>query len=80
MAPGLLSDLPTHSGSADDSRDWSPPSEPLKVSGAIDRFEHEDVTPVIGREYPHVNIVNDLFNADNADELIRDLAINSRLG
>lgn len=51
--------------------------EPLKPSGALDAFEHFDVTPVIGREYPKVNLVDDVINAENADELIRDLAITS---
>jgi hypothetical protein len=51
--------------------------EPLKPSGALDAFQHFDVTPVIGREYPKVNLVNDVINAENADELIRDLAITS---
>lgn len=52
---------------------------PLQKSGALDsKFEFEESTPVIGREYPSVNIVDDLLNADNADELIRDLAITSK--
>ncbi|CAI4219796.1 unnamed protein product [Parascedosporium putredinis] len=49
--------------------------EPLKPSGALDQFNHVEVTPVIGREYPHVNVVDDLLNAGNSDELLRDLAI-----
>lgn len=52
--------------------------EPLKPSGALDQFNHVEVTPVIGREYPHVNVVDDLLNAGNSDELLRDLAITSR--
>ncbi|KAF3031556.1 hypothetical protein E8E12_000325 [Didymella heteroderae] len=52
----------------------SPPS--LRKSGVLDsKFDFEDSTPVIGREYSTVNIVDDLLNAENADELIRDLAI-----
>ncbi len=78
MAPGLLSDLPSHSVPAENGNGHNTEREPLKPSGALDRFEHEDTTPVIGREYPHVNIVDDLLNADNADELVRDLAIDSR--
>ncbi|KPM38011.1 hypothetical protein AK830_g8552 [Neonectria ditissima] len=49
--------------------------EPLSVSGALDRNQYEELTPVIGREYPSVNLVDDIINAKNADELIRDLAI-----
>lgn len=51
--------------------------EPLKASGALDKFTFEESTPVIGREYPKVNLVDDIINAPNADELIRDLAITS---
>jgi hypothetical protein len=53
---------------------------PLTKSGALDKqFKYEEATPVVGREYPEVNIVDDVLNAPNADELIRDLAITSKL-
>ncbi|KAJ4988289.1 alpha-ketoglutarate-dependent sulfonate dioxygenase 3 [Stagonosporopsis vannaccii] len=49
---------------------------PLQKSGALDgRFKFEEATPVIGREYPTLNIVDDILQASDADELIRDLAI-----
>ncbi|CCC13798.1 hypothetical protein SMACR_07308 [Sordaria macrospora] len=48
--------------------------EPLKLSGVLDQYEHFDVTPIIGREFPKANLV-EWLNAPNADELIRDLAI-----
>jgi hypothetical protein len=51
--------------------------QPLKKSGAIDKFQYEETTPAIGREYPTVNIVDDILGASNADELLRDLAITS---
>ena len=51
--------------------------EPLSPSGALDRFKYEESTPVIGREYVDLNLVNDIINAENSDELIRDLAITS---
>jgi hypothetical protein len=51
--------------------------EPLSLSGALDRFEHVESTPVIGREYADVNVVNDILNAEDSDALIRDLAITS---
>ncbi len=54
------------------------PTKPLKQSGILDKFESEDVTPVIGREFPEVNIVDDLLNAPDADGLLRDLAITSK--
>ncbi|KAJ8107203.1 hypothetical protein ONZ43_g6809 [Nemania bipapillata] len=49
--------------------------KPLKLSGALEKFEFDDSTPSIGREYPKLNIVDDILNAPNADELIRDLGI-----
>ena len=48
--------------------------EPLKLSGVLDQFKSFDVTPVIGREYPDVDLAGWL-KAPNSDELIRDLAI-----
>ncbi|KZZ95500.1 Taurine catabolism dioxygenase TauD/TfdA [Moelleriella libera RCEF 2490] len=48
--------------------------KPLQTTGALDRLEHFDVTPAIGREYPHASIV-DILNAENSDELLRELAI-----
>ena len=53
-------------------------AEPLKLSGALDHFKHEETTPIIGREFIDVNIVDDLLNAENADERLRDLAITSK--
>lgn len=47
---------------------------PLKLSAALDKFESFDVTPVIGREFIDVNLV-EWLRAPNSDELIRDLAI-----
>ena len=51
--------------------------KPLKSSGSLAEFEWEDVTPVIGREFPTINLVNDILHAANSDELVRDLAIES---
>jgi hypothetical protein len=72
MAPSILSDdnvpnpeLKPHA------------SEPFKPTGILDSFGFEEVTPIIGREFPSLNIVNDLLNTDNADELLRELAITS---
>ncbi|KAM6508260.1 hypothetical protein FALCPG4_018137 [Fusarium falciforme] len=48
--------------------------DPLKLSGALEKFESFDVTPVIGREFVGVDLAN-LLRAPNSDELIRDLAI-----
>jgi hypothetical protein len=50
--------------------------EPLKLSGALDKYESFDVTPVIGREFKEGNL-KEWLRAPNSDELIRDLAITS---
>ncbi|KZT13170.1 taurine catabolism dioxygenase [Laetiporus sulphureus 93-53] len=47
---------------------------PLIPTGALDKYEYVDLTSVLGREYPNVQL-SDLLNAENADELIRELAI-----
>jgi alpha-ketoglutarate-dependent taurine dioxygenase len=71
----------SHDGSVVPGPDAPPPPEvltghrePLRLSGALDHLEHFDVTPVIGREYVDVNLV-ELLRAENSDELLRDLAI-----
>ncbi|KAH8879001.1 taurine catabolism dioxygenase [Thozetella sp. PMI_491] len=52
----------------------APPTEPLKLSGALDSFESFDVTPIIGKEFPKARLV-EWLDAPNSDELLRDLAI-----
>ncbi|KAK0387494.1 hypothetical protein NLU13_5806 [Sarocladium strictum] len=48
--------------------------EPLQLSGALGHLKYFESTPVIGREYEDVNLV-ELLRAPNSDELLRDLAI-----
>ncbi|CAK4002159.1 taurine dioxygenase family [Lecanosticta acicola] len=74
MAPGIISDLPVREGSSAHTGTQTYPA-PLKRSGALDQFQYEDITPIIGREFLNVNIVDDLINAPNADQLLRDVAI-----
>jgi hypothetical protein len=52
--------------------------QPLKLSGALDAFESFDVTPIIGKEFPTANLV-EWLDAPNSDELLRDLAITSKI-
>ncbi|RQM08841.1 hypothetical protein DH86_00002965 [Scytalidium sp. 3C] len=52
----------------------STPKEYLKSSGVLEQFEYFDVTPVIGREFANVNLV-DWLKAPNSDELLRELAL-----
>lgn len=44
---------------------------PLKYSGSLDSYEHFDVTAVIGREFPKLQLSEIL----NDDAKVRDLAI-----
>lgn len=46
-------------------------NEPLKYSGSLDHYKHFDVTNVIGREFPDLQLT-DILNDDNK---LRDLAI-----
>lgn len=74
MTPVATSDLVV--GSAPANKKSFP--EPLKLSGVLNKFTTEDTTPVIGREFVNVNIVDDLLKAPNSDELLRDVAITSK--
>lgn len=49
-------------------------NEPLKPTGALDKYAQFEVTPVIGRQYGSVQL-RELLQASNSDELIRELAI-----
>ncbi len=50
---------------------------PLELTGILDKFKSFDVTPVIGTEFPDVQLV-DWLRAPNSDALLRELAITSR--
>lgn len=52
--------------------------QPLRYSGTLDQFKSEEITPVIGTEYPETNLV-ELLKSPNADELLRDLAVKSKV-
>lgn len=71
MAPSAIDDytLPVRSKSQH--------KEPLKLSGALEAHESFDVTPIIGREFPKAKLV-EWLDAENSDELLRDLAITSK--
>jgi len=47
---------------------------PIRSTGALDQYESFDLTPVIGREFPHANLV-EWLESPNADELLRELAL-----
>jgi hypothetical protein len=45
--------------------------EPLKYSGSLDEYKSFDVTPVIGKEFPELQLTDIL----NDEQKLRDLAI-----
>lgn len=45
--------------------------------GSLDKYEHSDLTPVIGREFNGVQ-VKDFLDGD--EQLIKDLAVSSKWG
>jgi hypothetical protein len=49
--------------------------EPLKDSGSLDEYKSFDVTPVIGKEFPELQLTDIL----NDDQKLRDLAITGML-
>lgn len=69
MAPAITSATVTPSTTAPST--WK---APLRRTGAIDQYEREDVTPIIGTEFPTAKLA-DWIKAPNADDLLRDLAI-----
>ncbi|SPN99942.1 related to taurine dioxygenase [Cephalotrichum gorgonifer] len=78
MAPGITSDAPIEAlpvRSAEKDVKGSHYPTPLTSTGTLNQFAFEETTPVIGREYPTLNIVNDVLNAPDADARLRDLAI-----
>jgi hypothetical protein len=73
MAPSATEvqvEVPIHPGKAGAAKPW------VKSTGALEQYESFDVTPVIGREFPHANLVTWL-KAPNSDELLRELALTS---
>jgi hypothetical protein len=53
-------------------------SEPLVNSGSLAAYEQNDITTSIGREIPDLKI-KEVLAAENADALIRDLAITGQM-
>lgn len=53
--------------------------KPLTLGDSLKKFKQEESTPAIGQEFFDANLVDDFLNAENADEVLRDLAITSKL-
>jgi hypothetical protein len=49
-------------------------SGPIQDSGSLSHLSHSDLTPAIAREYLRLQ-VTDILESDNADQIIRDLAV-----
>ena len=49
-------------------------SKPLTYSGELEKYTHNDLTPVIGREFEDIQVTDLLAGSD---QLIRDLAVTS---
>lgn len=76
MAPvaSLATAVPANTGNGSDTSAESYPRPPLQLSGTLDKYPHHESTPVIGREYPTIQL-KELLDAPNSDELLRELAI-----
>ena len=61
--------------SKQDTQPWTH-KVPLRLKGVLDDFESFDTTPIIGKEFPTANL-KEWLEADNSDDLLRDLAITS---
>ena len=48
---------------------------PLQLGTSLNRFGKTDVTPLIGTEFERGVQIRELLNAENSDELLKDLAI-----
>jgi hypothetical protein len=81
MAPSATTiPVDSHVPPKDENATKSRNTAPLKKSGSLDAaFTFDDVTPTIGREYLTARIVEDILHAPNSDDLLRDLAITSKL-
>lgn len=75
MAPSVL-EVETYQNGAKSTPSVSS-RKPLRSSGLIEQYKSEDITPVIGTEFPDANLVQWL-ESDGADDLLRDLAIKSK--
>jgi hypothetical protein len=75
MAPSATettTPVPAPEGKVQSKKPW------VKSTGVLDQYESFEVTPVIGREFPHADLVSWL-QAPNSDELLRELALTSKL-
>jgi hypothetical protein len=81
MAPHAMQDQPAgvphvstpkHENATQDMR------KSVQATGILDSLSYEDLTPAIGRAFEDVNIIDDIMNAENADDRLRELALISK--
>ena len=49
---------------------------PLQLSGALDQYEQNDLTPIIGTQFENINLA-EILHSRECDQKIRDIAITS---
>ncbi|GAA5890781.1 hypothetical protein JCM6882_000659 [Rhodosporidiobolus microsporus] len=78
VAASLLSSLRLNGSSPAPTSAAATPSRlkraPLEPTGALDKYTKKNLTPVLGTQFREVQLP-DLLTAENADELLRELAI-----
>jgi hypothetical protein len=78
IAPPVEAVLRTETEPLQQQQQPSQYPKPLVLGDSLTKFKQEDSTPVIGREFLEANLVDDFLNAENSDDLLRDLAITSK--
>ena len=78
MAPALIDNTQNGAAVQNGHTNTNKVQLPLKSNGSLARYNYNDLTPNIGREFPTANLV-DMINAPNADELLTELALTSKL-
>jgi hypothetical protein len=68
--PANIADLKAQAKAELQTQETAYPS-PIPYSGTLDAYESFDVTPIIGREFPNVQLSEIL----NDDAKVRDLAV-----
>jgi len=78
MATTTITQTASASDTADSKQDTQPWTHkvPLRLKGVLNDIESFDTTPIIGTEFPKANL-KEWLEAENADDLLRDLAITS---
>jgi len=74
MPSAQLNGTSIHGGNV---QSWTRCTKPMVYSGSLDSYTQRDMTPVIGREFEGMQVVN-LLKASDSDRLIKDLAVTGK--